>query len=926
MVLGPLGEGCRDGVEPDGGAARVVTMGRTISDDVRLLGDTLGHVLCALAGDELFQHVEGMRLAAKRARDDTAPDDADRARDELAQRAAALDPAQALDVVRAFTLYFQLVNLAEDVHRARELRRRELEGGPAAVAESLAAVLSSAAANGTSRDQALEALADVELRFVFTAHPTEARRRTTERLLAGARASLERRDREALTPRQHAGEDRRLRAAVEALWQHGAERTKRPEVLDEVKAGLWYLEHVLLEQVPQAQRSLHHAFEASFGPIEPSELPLPWRFGSWMGSDRDGNPYVDDAVTERALGLQRRIVLRRYDADLAALADHLAAVRTRLPPSPILDRALARAEAAVPEVARQIDARNLDEPLRRLLAYARERLLRTARFDAGAYPSCEALLEDVEVMRSVLIESGASALPSDALLELEWRIRCFGFSLAALDVREDAAVHRAVVGELLMDPSYAQADDVARRARLASLALPGRGVEVSETARRLLDLFANLARWQARFGPEAIGTYIISMTQSAADVLEVLAFARLHRVDRDLDIVPLLETPEDLENAGPLLETLFSDASYRQHLRGRGDVQELLVGYSDSMKSGGVVSSRTKVFAAQRAAASVCRRHGVLLRVFHGRGGSVSRGGGPTYRAIGALPRDAFSGRVKITEQGEMRALNFADPHLAERYLEQTGGAAWIARLEALGETERSETRAERDRDQRLIERLADVSQRAYRALVEDPDLVIYFREATPLSAIAALTIASRPSKRRDAAMGLADLRAIPWVFAWSQSRHGLTGWYGVGSALETVAREEGLLPLRELHRRSAFFRDLIENVAMSLAKSDLPIARRYAELCEDPERGRRIFERIREEHERTVRWLLQVHEKKALLDDDPVLQRSIRLRNPYVDPLSYLQVVALRRAREETPDRPRWESVTRAAVQGIAAGLRHTG
>jgi len=890
-------------------------MTRTISDDVRLLGDTLGDVLRAQAGDALFDEVEAMRLAAKRARED----DADDAREKLAERAAAMAPERALDVVRAFTLYFQLVNLAEDVHRARELRRREIEHGPAAVGESLAAVLGRLEDAGVDRDAVLAALAEVELGFVFTAHPTEARRRTTERLLASARHCLVRIDRERITPTERAAEDRRMRAAIEALWEHGPERTTRPDVLDEVKAGLWYLEHVLLEIVPKTQRRLHRALESYYGRVEADQLPIPWRFGSWMGSDRDGNPFVDPAVTERALGLQRRIVLRRYERDLAALADHLAAVDVRLPESPVLARALARAEAAVPEVAGQIARRNPHEPLRRLLSFARERIARTLRFDAGAYSDAGRFLDDVRAMRATLAAAGAEALADDALLELEWRIRCFGFALVALDVREDGAVHRAVVAELLGDPGYPEADDATRCAALATLARPERQAELSPKATRLLELFQSLARQQALFGPDAIGTYIISMTRRAADVLEVLRLAELYRVDRDLDVVPLLETPEDLENAEPLLEALLADEGYRAHLRERGDVQELLVGYSDSMKSGGVLSSRVKVLAAQRVAAAVCDAHGVTLRVFHGRGGSVSRGGGPTYRAIGALPRDAFSGRLKITEQGEMRATNFADPFLAKRYLEQTGGAALVARVEA-----RASATAEHEDDQRLLDRLAEVSQTAYRDLVHDPDLVTYFSEATPLSTIASLHIASRPSKRRDGAPGLSDLRAIPWVFAWSQSRHVMTAWYGVGTALSTLADDVGLERLRELAQRSAFFGDLLENVEMAVAKSDMPIAARYAELCEDPDVGRRIFERIRDEHALTVEWLLRVIEQDALLDDDPVLQRSIRLRNPYVDPLSYLQVVALRRARE-TGDEA-WARVARAAVQGIAAGLRHTG
>jgi phosphoenolpyruvate carboxylase len=591
-----------------------------------------------------------------------------------------------------------------------------------------------------------------------------------------------------------------------------------------------------------------------------------------------------------------------------------------VPDTSALDRALAGAAAIVPEAAAPAERRNPREPLRRMISLARERLARAKRFQAGGYPSADPFLDDLDAIREALLAAHARALPNDALLELVWRARCFGFSLAALDVREDSAVHRAVIAELAGDPDYPERDERSRRATLARLSLPARDDAISDVARRLLDLFESLRHQQARFGRDAIGTYIVTMTHSATDVLEVLRLAELHGIERDLDIVPLLETPEDLTRARALLTDLFAQPAYRDHLRRRGQVQELLVGYSDSMKSGGVLASRVEVVAAQRAAAEVCRERGITLRVFHGRGGSVSRGGGPTYRAIRALPRDAFSGRIKITEQGEMRAHNFADPALAERYLEQTGGAALIARVEA-----RRGPAPEPAEDRALLERMAEISEREYRALIGDPDLVRYFREATPFEAIASLPIASRPTKRHGQP-GLADLRAIPWVFAWSQSRHGLTGWYGVGAALDAVASEPGGIDrLRALRDRSPFFCDLLENVEMSLAKADLPIARRYARMTRDASLGR-IFERICAHYRTTASRMREVLGERALLDDDPVLQRSIRLRNPYVDPLSYVQVEALRRARAKGDDAERWEHVAHVTVQGIAAGLRHTG
>jgi phosphoenolpyruvate carboxylase len=900
-------------------------MSRTLSSDVRLVIDTLGHVIRAQAGEEAYRAVEAVRLAAKRAREAESAGRRDAAARRLSAVVAKLDAQTAFEVARAFTLYFQLVNLAEDAQRARELRRREAEGGPDSVADSIHQVMATLAGAGATRDEILRALSAVRLTFVFTAHPTEARRQTTERLLADVARMLRRRDRRALTTLEIAATDRRLRASIEALFQHAVERTERPDVLDEVRAGLWYFRHVLLDVMPRFLRRMRHAFEAHFGPLDAVELPVPVRFGSWMGGDRDGNPFVTPEVTARTLEMHRELILDRYERDLAALADPLAATADRLPGDAGLDAALARAAAAVPELDERTHRRNPQEPLRRLLTCAIERVRRARTFEPGAYADPKAFLDDLLAMRDVLRRAGGVALPDDALLDLIQRVRCFGFHLAALDVREDSSVHRQAVAALLQDPAYATAPPDARREALERLSRPAGSTALPEDARRLLDLFDTIRTLQSRFGPEAIGTYVISMTENAVDVLEVLRLAELHGIDDALDIVPLLETPDDLARVGPLFEALFADARYAQHLDGRGRVQELLVGYSDSMKQGGILASRVAVAEAQRTAAAVCSRHGVRLRVFHGRGGSVSRGGGPTHRAILALPPEAFAGEARITEQGEMRAHNFANPDLAGRYLEQTDGAA----LEAVsGRVPGGPARAPDEAP--TLGRLADVGRTAYRRLVEDPRLVPYFQAATPFDQIAALNIGSRPALRSGAATDLSGLRAIPWVFSWSQSRHVLTGWFGVGAALSAVLDEPGGEDrLRALYGSSRFFRDLVDNVEMALSKAELSIAARYARLCRQ-EHVRRLFDVIAGEFDRTVRAVLRVTGRPELLSQDPVLARSIRLRNPYVDPLSYLQIEALQRLRDEARttvgEREAWARVARVTIQGIAAGIRHTG
>ncbi len=883
----------------------------TLSADVRLLGNTLGAVLTAHGGQELFEHVESMRLAAKAAREGDA-----QAAERLAAEAEALTPDVALEVARAFTLYFQLVNQAEDVHRTRTLRRREIDG--VVVPESLAAVLAELKERGATRAQVLACLRDIRLGFVFTAHPTEARRRTTERLLADVRRVLEDRDRRVLTPTERRKALRELRASVEALWEAATERPERPPVLEEVKAGLWYLRHVLLDAVPRLSRRLARGIGAQFGPIDAAELPVVVRFGSWMGGDRDGNPFVTDGVMERTLEMHRWICVERYLRDIDDLVDPLAANAARLPPDPRLDEALARAAEAVPEEVPVAERRNPHEPLRRLLSYMRARLQRTRSFSAGAYARSEDLVRDLAVVRRVLRRAHAEALPDDRLLDFLQRVRTFGFVLAPLDVREDSRVVSAVVGELLGDQDYSERSLDERRRALRGLRLPRSEENLSARARRLLSLFDTIGRLHARFGRRSVPALILSMTESGVEVLEALRLAQLHGLAGQLDLVPLLETRPALRAAGPILEAIFGDDEYREHLRRRDDRQELLVGYSDSMKEAGTLASRIGVLEAQRAATEVCAEHGVVLRVFHGRGGSTSRGGGPTYRALRALPPEVFSGDAKLTEQGEVRAHHFANPDLAVRYLEQTVGAALLTRWEGRFGHARRQTEP-----QDLVGDIELLSHRAYRAFVEDPGLLPFFLRATPYEIIAQLNIASRPAKRGDGAFELSQLRAIPWVFAWSQCRAVITGWYGFGSGVGP--HEERV---RELYRQWPFFRDLVDNVEMTLAKVDLRIARRYTQLCEDEGARERIFGAIRQEYERTRAAVLNLTGASDLLAADAVVRASIELRNPYVDPLSYLQVEALRRGRaaRDEAQRHAWEAVARVTVQGIAAGLRNTG
>jgi phosphoenolpyruvate carboxylase len=556
------------------------------------------------------------------------------------------------------------------------------------------------------------------------------------------------------------------------------------------------------------------------------------------------------------------------------------------------------------------------------------RVENTRKSAAGAYTSPDELLDDLITMRDVLVTARATALADDALLDLIYRVRCFGFALAKLDVREDARVHRRAIAELLGDPSYPERSDEERIAALRELNLPAKGATVSAETRRWLDLFDGLRRILVRFGDEPLGAYVVTMTESTADVLEVKRVAELYGIDRNLDFVPLFESRAALLKASEIVRGLLENHDYRAHVARRGEHQEILVGYSDSMKEAGILTSRALLLDAQREVLALCRAQGVRMRVFHGRGGSLSRGGGPAYRGIRALPANAFSADLKITEQGETRAAHFANPDLAARYLEQTLSAVLASEVEA-----RRSSPVLEDRYAATLAKLAERSFVSYRDLVDDPALLQFFWEATPIEAIGTLNMGSRPAKRgKEAPNSLADLRAIPWVFAWSQSRAVITGWYGVGSALEAVLAEDGLELLREMYRESPFVRDLFDNVQMTLAKADLPIAERYAKLSTDREGGARVSAKIAAEFARTGQRLLEISGERELLAGDPVIQRSIRLRNPYVDPLSYLQIEALMRVRsaiegeQHDSERELWRRLARVAVQGIAAGVRNTG
>ncbi|MCK6528512.1 phosphoenolpyruvate carboxylase [Myxococcota bacterium] len=900
-------------------------MGRTravdepLRRDVRHLGRVLGDVLVALEGGEVFELEERVRrLAIERRRGPRGRREAAAA--ELSELLASLPLTTEVPVIRAFATYFQLVNVAEQHHRVR--RARAHAGDPEPQRGSLLSVLRDARDAGRTAEQVRAAFQGLEITLTLTAHPTQALRRTVLDKLDRISSHLEEADRCALTPREREASHREVREEVTALWLTDEVRHERPTVGDEVKNVLWYAEGVLWDRIPELTRAFDDAFRRVYDePLGVTRTPL--RVHSWVGGDMDGHPGVTPEVFEDALHAYRARGLRRLLREVEALGGALSASSRAVPSPPALAASLGADSLSMPEVAARIDLRTEGEPWRRKLRFVEARLAASAaRSEAhraapgegpapgathgepsgrGALPYRAAgeLAADLDLVADTLLAAAGPDSGERLARDLSERVRALGMGSAELEIRVPAEDARDGASALRRDTE------------------PGPG------GARLLASLRRLASAQAEGGEEICRTLILSMARDADDVLAALACARAcgawdeARGCARLDVVPLFEQLQDLDGSPIVVRALFADPGYRRHVHARG-VQEVMLGYSDSGKQVGLLAASGALRRTQAALAEICRAEGLPLRVFHGRGESVARGGGPAQQAILSLPAGSVAGRYKATEQGEALDHRYARPALAMRTLELLVGGALLHTLGA-------EPRPDPAREAAYagaFDALAEAGRDAYRALVwEEPRFVDFFEAATPIDEIARLPIGSRPSRRR--AGGVDALRAIPWVFAWTQTRAILPGWYGVGSALDSFSgRGGGPDLLREMYGAWPFFRAVIDNVEMVLAKTDLPIAARYADLA-PPDARRAVWPRIVKEHARTRRAVLRVKGTRRLLADNPTLARSIALRNPYVDPMNFLQVELLRRRREGQPgcDRP-----LLLTLGGIAAGMRNTG
>jgi phosphoenolpyruvate carboxylase len=910
-----------------------------LSADIHLLGDLLGQTIRRMAGDEVFERVEEVRASAKQLRVNHSLAQARALRDQLA--GLTVDRLRAL--IRAFSIYFDLINLAEQQARLRALREREAKGS--APAESPEAALRLLRDRGVDAARVDEQLQRALVVSVFTAHPSEARRRTILEKLSAIAKHLDALSRGTLLPDERAEALAGMAEEVESLWLSETVRGARPSVRDEVRQGLRVVEQSILAVIPRVYREI----EASLKHVYPEhtwQVPPFLVFGSWIGGDRDGHPGVTHRETAEALREQQETALRYYLTRVDELWRHLSHSERFLAPGPALRESLLRDAADFPEVGELATA----EPYRAKCRMIAAKLHRTYAYlskhqprwedeptdpPAGVYFGRQGLLDDLRLIADDLLRSRAIATAHGAVSDLIRQVEVFGLHLLTLDLRQHSAQHTKALDEIFrragVHDGYAgltadeRFDLLARELSQARPLVPahlGYAPETNEVVRT----FRTAAALLENQCPEAIRTYIISSTTEPAHLLEVLLLAREAQLFRPeegvsrLDIVPLFEALAPLRTATQILGRLFALPVYRRQLELRGGLQEVMIGYSDSNKESGFLQSSWALYQAQCDLAALGAREGITIQVFHGRGGAIGRGGGPANRAILAQPRGTVGGRLRVTEQGEVIAERFGHPAIAKRHLEQVINA--VLRKSFANDADEPDPawRA-------ILDRLAGAARRAYLALIENPDFLTYFQQATPIGEIAQLKIGSRPA-RRSSATGIDQLRAIPWVFSWMQSRHTLPGWYGLGSAVREYLNDQpnGLSTLQEMYQRWPFWSTQIDNAQMILAKADMTIARLYADLVDDQSLAARVFGAIESENDRTVAVICQITGQRELLGNSPTLELSIQRRNPYVDPLSFIQLVLLKRLRAGEEPQEELIAAVLESINGIASGLKNTG
>jgi phosphoenolpyruvate carboxylase len=904
--------------------------GRTLSDDVYLLAGTLGEILRESAGDSAFTNTESARAAAKAFRGGEIE-----AGIQLDTLVKGLSDNEAETLVRAFTNYFQLINLAEDSERIRRIRSREVtEGGPRR--GSLREAVALLASRGVDADGLQSLLTNAQVRLVLTAHPTEARRRTVIAKLARIFAVLRDLDERRLLPSEAERARSLLAHTIEEVWFSDEVRATQLTVVDEVRTSLVYIMSTLVDVMPQIYRDLEEAI-AEYYPDTAIEVPPFISLGTWIGGDRDGNPNVTPEITMNSLDMMRSAALGMLDARLLELAGRLSVAETIVGDAPELKPLLEQLSARFPAAAEHVRRVNAGEPYRQAVTLMRERLHAAREDRAGGYACASELVHDLWVIDRSLRAQHAELIANGDLHDVIRIAQVFGFHLATMDIRDHATRHTAALDDIFrrsgVSNDFLSLSESERSTLLASEIENPRPLiaasieDFDPETQDVVGTFRSVAQVLSGHHRGAIETYVISGAEAPSHVLAALLLMKENNLAlpgggaAKLSIAPLFEQACGLREAPATMANLLASPCYQRALQSRSNTQEIMIGYSDSNKEIGFFGSAWALYSVQRDLTQLFGDHGIRHTFFHGRGGAIGRGGGPTNIAILALPAGSVMGRVKLTEQGEVIASRYATVPIAHRELELVAGAVLASSVGVLTAPESEQLAT----FEQAMAAMAGASVDAYRALVyEDPQFVRFFEEATPIAEIARLQIGSRPARRKSTHR-IEDLRAIPWVFAWTQSRFLLPGWYGVGAGLRHAREQFGLELLQSMEREWPFFAATIGNAEMALAKSDLGIAERYTRLVSERELRDRIWQQILAEHRRATDEILLLTNQHRLLDREPVLQRSIDRRNPYVDPISFVQIELLRRMRRGETSEETVRAVLRT-VNGIAGGLKNTG
>jgi phosphoenolpyruvate carboxylase len=898
-----------------------------LTQNIHLLGDLLGQVISELESPAIFEIEERIRALAKarRAGDSIAAE-------RLQREVSALRNEQARVIAAAFAIYFDLVNLAEENQRVQLLRQRENDSYPEPIRESIGEAIALLKEHGVTPEQLAALLGELSIELVLTAHPTEARRRTVLSKTERITQLLSLLNQNLLSLRERDESVKALHAEIAALWLTDRARSDKLTVTDEVRTGLYYIDAYLWNIIPRLYDDLENAIEKYYPGLN---IPHAWlKFASWIGGDRDGNPFVTSEVTAETLRLHRGLAVENHRRAFQELGRRLSVSSNRIPPPPVLVDWIEKQRPFPPHVA-YIEQRYATEPYRLILALLADDLAEASRDDMKAHllgqyshlahMDAKHLLEPLQLIASAL----PSQLVQDELKTVLQTVRTFRLHVARLDIREDSGRLNAALSEILRALSIeSNLENLPfdERTQLLTRLLnepppnlsnhPG----VTSTTAETWSLFQLIGRTSEVYGSELLGPIVISMTHAAADVLTVLLLAQWAGCQTIPQIVPLFESIQDLKDASGILESLFVSGVYRSHLKSHNDEQMVMIGYSDSNKDGGYLMANWSLYEAQEQITGIAQKHDIKLTIFHGRGGTIARGGGPANHAIRAQPAGSINGRFRVTEQGEIIASRYANPELAHRHLEQITNAVLLASSPQKEGPIPAKWRT-------ALEEMSKIAQRAYRELVyETPGFIEFWESATPLDEIKRLQIGSRPASR--AKLGAVNqIRAIPWVFSWMQSRFNLPGWYSLGTGLASL---NDLSLLQEMYDGWAFFRTLLNNSEMSLLKADMDISTLYVSLVPDKKLANEIFNSIFAEFERTHATVLRISRHNALLELEPVTQQAIQLRNPYVDPLNYIQVETLRRLRslsdQEGEEATSLREVMALTINGIAAGLRNTG